>query len=87
MELTIDRIIIDSMRKVIYIVIAYLMQYCTLLHALLMKEDSINHDWFSKQKSWCMLSSFILLPCIAADSEHIKQVDLCTHLYEVEGQN
>ena len=44
MELTIDRIIIDSMRKVIYIVIAYLMQYCTLLHALLMKEDSINHD-------------------------------------------
>ena len=86
MELTIDRIIIDSMRKVIYIVIAYLMQYCTL-HALLMKEDSINHDWFSKQKSWCMLSSFILLPCIAADSEHIKQVDLCTHLYEVEGQN
>ena len=34
MELTIDRIIIDSMRKVIYIVIAYLMH--AILHIIIL---------------------------------------------------
>lgn len=38
MELTIDRIIIDSMRKVIYIVIAYLMHAILHIIACLVNE-------------------------------------------------